>query len=97
MKSLLDILKENLPAGVTLKNEKETTNRFKYDFCFGLQCISGEIFKAVAPGYEKSYVIRTIATHMVQIYVCTGEVEQAHHWLNVSKRAAAPGNDNYDE
>lgn len=93
MKTLLDVLRENLPADVTIKNEKETTNRFKYSFCFGTASVPGEICKVVAPGFEKSYVCRVIATHMAQIHLSSGNLEQAQYWLNASQQNDASGAD----
>ena len=50
MHTLFDILESSLPEGAELKNKKETSNRFKYDFCFNGISVHGEICKAVAPG-----------------------------------------------
>ena len=95
MHTLFDILESSLPAGAELKNKKETSNRFKYDFCFNGISVHGEICKAVAPGMEKSFVARAIATSMSQIYLSVGDLAQGKYWLDAAARGTLiddPGN-----
>lgn len=90
MKTLLDILKDCLPDGAEVQSEKETTNRFKCNFCFGGHTVHMEISKAVAPGHELSYVSRAIATSMAQIYLGAGDLEHGQHWLNIAAAGKLP-------
>ncbi len=85
MKTLLDILRDSLPNGAELQNEKETTNRFKYDFYYMGKSVKGEICKAVAPGFEESYVCRAVATCMSQIYIGAGDMEHGAYWLKIAQ------------
>lgn len=86
MYTLLDVLKENLPEGAVLKNVRETANHYKYKFCFGGISVPGEISKTVSLGYEKTFVIRTIATSMSQICISTGDISGAQHWLEIASK-----------
>lgn len=90
MQTLLDILKDNLPDGAELRNEKETTNRFKYDFYYKRKTIKGEIGKTVAPGHEKVFVIKAIATCISQIYLADGNLDDGMYWLKIATNGPNP-------
>lgn len=73
-----------------VQSEKETTNRFKFDFCFNGHTAHGEISKAVAPGHELSCVSRAIATSMAQLYLGAGDLEHGQYWLNIAAAGKLP-------
>lgn len=84
--TLLDILKNNLPDGVKLTDERETASRFKFTLSFDGVSINGEIEKTVSPGYERSFVSRVIATCMGKISLQKGDIESCKRWLECSQK-----------
>ena len=90
MKTLLDLLVEMLPEGAEIRNAKETTSRFKFDFVYEGGVSKGNMFKVCALGYEKRFVAQEIASHMASILLDKGDVDGAKMWLNVSSTGEMP-------
>ena len=90
MKTLLDLLIENLPEGAEIRNAKETTSRFRYDFVFDGEVRKGNMFKTCAPGCEESFVTKEIAGHMANISLGKGDMDGAKRWLDVCMTGKMP-------
>ena len=90
MKTLLDLLTELLPEGAELRNAKETSSRFHFDFVYEGGVSKGNMFKVCALGYEERFVTQEIASHMASILLDKGDVDGAKMWLNVSSTGKMP-------
>ena len=84
MKTMLDFGKDALPEGAVIDSPKELASCYRFHFSYSGHSIKWEVPKTVAPGYEKKTAERTVATCMTQIFMETGEVEQARKWLEAA-------------
>lgn len=84
LKTMLDFVKDALPEGAVIDSPKELASCYRFHFSYSGHSIKWEVPKTVAPGYEKKTAERTVATCMTQIFMETGEVEQARKWLEAA-------------
>ncbi len=86
VKTMIDILIENLPEGAEVKKVKEKNSKYEFDFCYGDYTERTDIFKTCAPGYEKNYVESSIAACMAGAMLAQNDIEGAKRWLEKTRR-----------
>lgn len=91
MKTLIDIMIQNLPAGAEIRNVKETSGRFRYEFVYGGKVDNGSIFKVCSPGRETEYVTQVIASHMAVFSLKEGKIDEAKAWLDTASANTTQG------
>ncbi len=80
--SMLDILKERLIDGLSIKTVKETGSKYKLIFLFEGEEASAELPKTCTPGCHNSVADHTIITAMSTIYFNRGDYVSAKAWLD---------------
>ena len=83
-RTMLDILKSRLPAGLEIARMKERTNKYLIWFSYeGLEAY-GELVKTCAPGANEGVVDAVICNAMVNVAMQKNDVQTAKHWLEKS-------------
>lgn len=79
---MLDILKENLIEGLTIKSVKETNLKYIVRFEFEGHEANADLPKSCIPGYHNEVVTEAIITVMSTIYCNRGDFVKAKQWLD---------------
>lgn len=82
MKTMLEILKENLIDGLKIVSAKETNTKYKIVFDFEGEQATADLFKTCSPSCEKEHCFNSIKTAMSTIYFNRGNFQKAKEWLN---------------
>ena len=81
-KTMLDILKERLIDGLTIKSVKETNSKYTIRFEFEGDEAKAELPKSCAPGCHNEVADNSIITAMSTIYFNRGNYVKAKEWLD---------------
>lgn len=81
-KTMLDILKERLVEGLSIKSVKETNAKYTIHFEFEGDEAKADLPKSCAPGCHNEVADATIITAMSTIYCNRGDYVQAKQWLD---------------
>lgn len=81
-KTMLDILKERLPDGLTIATVKETNSKYNIGFSFEVESAKAELPKSCAHGYHNEVADYTVITAMSNVYMSRGEYTKAKEWLD---------------
>lgn len=81
-KTMLDILKERLVEGLSIKSVKETNAKYTIRFEFEGDEVKADLPKSCAPGCHNEVADATIITAMSTIYCNRGDYVQAKQWLD---------------
>lgn len=81
-RTMLDILKGRLPAGLEIARTKEKPSKYLIWFsCEGLETY-GELVKSCAPGANESVVDAVICNAMANIAIQKNDTQTAKMWLD---------------
>lgn len=81
-KTMIDILKERLTEGLSIKSVKETNAKYTIRFEFEGDEAKVDLPKSCAPGCHNEVADATIITAMSTIYCNRGDYVQAKQWLD---------------
>ena len=86
--TMLDILRNRLPDGLTITEAKEKPSKYIVKFAYNGEALSGqgELMKACTPGKENAICDTTIQVIMTGLMLDKGDVEGAKHWMDYAKR-----------
>lgn len=80
--TMLDILKERLIEGLSIKSVKETNTKYSIRFEYEGDEAKAELSKSCAPGCQNDVADNCIITAMSTIYVNRGDYAKAKEWLD---------------
>lgn len=80
--TMLDVLKQNMMEGLTIKSVKELNNKYKLCLSYDGYETNVELSKACVSGTQDEVAQRTIITAMSNIYFNQGNYEMCKHWLD---------------
>lgn len=80
--TMLDILKERLIEGLSIKSVKETNTKYSIRFEYEGDEAKAELSKSCAPGCQNDVADNCIITAMSTIYVNRGDYAKAKAWLD---------------
>ena len=80
--TMLDILKERLVEGLSIKSVKETNTRYTIRIEFEGDEAKADLPKSCAPGCHNEVADATIITAMSTIHCNRGEYVTAKEWLD---------------
>ncbi len=80
--TMLDILKERLPKGLTVASVKETNEKYKITFDYQGDRATAELSKVCAPNAHNKNADNAIITAMSNIMLNRGDMESAKEWLD---------------
>lgn len=88
--TMLDILRNRLPDGLTIIEAKEKPSKYIVKFAYKGEALSGqgELTKACTPGKENAICDTTIQVAMTGYMLDKGDLEGAKHWMDYAKRAS---------
>lgn len=81
-KTMLDILKERLIEGLSIKSVKETNIKYIIQFEYEGDVAKAELPKSCSPNSHNSVADYTIITAMSTIYFNRGDYVKAKEWLD---------------
>lgn len=81
-KTMLDILKERLIEGLSIKSVKETNAKYTIRFEFEGDEAKADLSKSCPPGCHNEVADTTIITAMSTIYCNRGDYAKAKEWLD---------------
>lgn len=81
-KTMLKLLKNNLPEYLEIVNIKECSNKYIITFKYQNEYAKSELKKSCMLGHEEYTVLSTIVTVLSTIYINIGDIEKAKLWLN---------------
>lgn len=78
---MIDILKQELKEGMTIKDYKELSNKYKVSLSYNGMEASTELSKTCMPGCEKEVCRNAIDDAVSTMYVNAGDLVEARKWL----------------
>lgn len=88
--TMLDILENSLPDGLTIVEAKEKPSKYLVKFSYNGERLAGhgELVKACTPGKENVVVDTTIQVAMTGFMLEKGDLEGAKFWSEYVKRSS---------
>ena len=81
-KTMLDVLKERLIDGLSIKAVKETYSKYTISFEFEGETAKADLPKSCAPNCQDKIADNSIITAMSTIYFNRGDFVKAREWLD---------------
>lgn len=82
MKTMLDVLNELLPEGLSISSVKEYSSKYKIVFEFENDKTTADLRKTCVPGCEHTEAFDTIKTAMSTIYFNRQDYVSCKQWLD---------------